>query len=94
MNNQIASDAWGSYLKIVEDSREAIDKIMTGKPMGLLLNQYIHALVWHKGVCIARWIIENKDLVRKLNNIKRFSDEEFSLISREVSISINKLSRY
>jgi hypothetical protein len=42
-------------------------------------------------VCIARWVNNNKDLVRRLNAIQAFTKEEFDEIAGEVKASVEKL---
>jgi hypothetical protein len=88
---QVPENSWRLYLEIVRNATATIDAILDGKPMGSLLNQFIYTLVFHHGVCVARWINNNKDLVIRLNAIMSFTKEEFEQLSREVQDSVEKL---
>lgn len=91
MPGRIPEDSWKLYLDTVNKADSVIDEILGGKPMGSLLSQFLHLLAFQQGVCIARWVNNNKDLVRRLNAIRSFTKEEFDEIASEVRRSVEKL---
>jgi hypothetical protein len=93
MPYQMPENSWKLYLETVEKADAAIGEIVDDRPMGPLLNQFLHLLAFQQGVCLARWVNQNKDLVRRLNSIQSFTKEEFDEIAAEVKKSVAKLVR-
>ncbi len=93
MDYQLPKDSWQLFLNTVKKADSAVNEILDGKPMGPLLNQFLHMMVWEQGVEVARWILNNKDLVRRLNQIQSFTKEEFEPLAAEVKKSVERLSR-
>lgn len=93
MNYILPENSWKLYLDTVEKANIALAKILDGKPMGPLLNQFIHVLTFQQGVCAARWIINNRELIVQLNAVQSFTKDEFEALSEEVKTSVNKLVR-
>ena len=91
MHRQIPENSWQLYLETVKKATKNMDEILAGGPMGPLLNQFLHLLAFQQGVCVARWINNNRDLVRRLNGIQSFTKEEFDQIASEVRRSVEKL---
>ncbi|HBZ01832.1 MAG TPA: hypothetical protein DEO84_10985 [candidate division Zixibacteria bacterium] len=87
----IPENSWQLYLDTVNKAAENISKIVGGKPMGPLLSQFLYTLAFQQGVCIARWVNNNKDLVRRLNAIQAFTKDEFDEIAGEVKASVEKM---
>jgi len=57
------------------------------------LSIVIHGISWHRGLHTARWICENKDLVRRYAEYEMMTEAEREDLDVEVDISIRKLSR-
>jgi hypothetical protein len=93
INKSIPENSWQSYLDTVKKATENITEIVGDKPMGPLLSQFLYTLAFQQGVCIARWVNNNKDLVRRLNAIQAFTKEEFEEIAGEVKASIVKMMK-
>jgi len=89
--DQVPENSWQLYLETVEKATANINEILDGKPMGSLLNQFLYSMVFHHGVCVARWVNNNRDLAVRLNAIMSFTKEEFERLSREVQDSVEKL---
>ena len=89
----IPENSWQLYLDTVNKATENITNIIGDKPMGPLLSQFLYTLAFQQGVCIARWVNNNKDLVSRLNAIQAFTKEEFDEIAGEVKTSVEKLLR-
>ena len=93
MDYQIPKDSWQLFLETVKKADSAMNEILDDHPMGPLLNQFLHMVVWEQGVEVARWVLNNKDLVRRLNKIQSFTKEEFEPLAAEVKKSVERLSR-
>jgi hypothetical protein len=91
MQSQIPEDSWQLYLATVKQATGIIEEILGGRPMGPLLSQFLHLLAFGQGICVARWVNNNRDLVRRLNGIQSFTKEEFEEIAAEVRRSVEKL---
>ena len=91
MSNQIPENSWQLYLETIKKASENIEDVLEGKPMGPLLSQFLHVLAFGQGVCVARWVNNNIDLVRRLNEIQSFTKDEFEEISIDVRSSVEKL---
>ena len=91
MHQRIPENSWQLYLQTVERASHNISEILEGKPMGPLLNQFIHLIVFQQGICAARWVNNNVDLLRRLNSIQSFTKGEFDEISAEIRRSVDKL---
>ncbi|OGC91703.1 MAG: hypothetical protein A2W25_06885 [candidate division Zixibacteria bacterium RBG_16_53_22] len=91
MRDQIPVDSWQLYLETVKKATKNIDEILAGRPMGPLLSQFLHLLAFQQGVCVARWVNNNRDLVGRLNEIQSFTKEEFDQIASEVRRSVEKM---
>jgi hypothetical protein len=91
MQSQIPENAWQLYLDTVSKASGNIENVLGGKEMGPLLNQFLHLLCFRQGVCVARWVNQNKDLVARLNNIQSFTKEEFEEIAGEVKRSVERM---
>jgi len=93
MNYRLPKNSWELYLESVEKASAALSEILGGRPLGPLLNQFIHILVFQQGICAARWVNNNMELVRRLNAVQSFTKEEFEMLASEVRISIEKLGK-
>ena len=91
MSYTIPQNSWELYLDTVSKANDSIAQILAGQPMGPLLNQFIHVLVFQQGICAARWINNNADLVRRLNSIQSFTKDEFDELAVLVKASVDKL---
>jgi hypothetical protein len=91
MNQNIPENSWQLYLETVAKATASINRILAGKPMGPLLNQFLHIMIFQQGICVARWVNNNKDLVNRLNEIQSYTREEFDQIAGEVRGSVDKL---
>ena len=91
MNNRIPENSWQLYLDTVNKAAENVTEITGDKPMELLLSQFLYTLTFQQGVCIARWVNNNRDLVRRMNAIRAFTKEEFDEIAVEVKASVEKM---
>lgn len=91
MTRILPENSWEIYLGTVEKSKAVLDEILGGRPMGPLLNQFIHLLVFQQGICVARWIVNNPDLVRRLNEIQSYTREEFDEIAVLIKNSVDDL---
>ena len=91
MQNRIPENSWQLYLETVKKATENIDENLAGRPMGPLLSQFLHLLAFQQGVCVARWVNNNRGVVRRLNEIQSFTKEEFDEIASEVRRSVEKL---
>jgi hypothetical protein len=93
VNQKIPENGWVVYLDAVETASKNISEITGDKPMGPLLSQFLYTLAFQQGVCIARWVNNNKDLIRRLNAIQAFTKEEFDEIAGEVKASVAKMTK-
>ncbi len=93
MQNQIPENSWQLYLETVKQATQNIQEILSDRPMGPLLNQFLHMLAFQQGIGLARWVNHNKELVRRINEIQSFTKEEFEEIAAEVRRSVEKLLR-
>lgn len=91
MTYNIPENSWQLYLNTVAQASSNIDAILDGKPMGPLLNQFLHIMIFQQGVCAARWVNNNTDLVRRLNAVQSFTKEEFDELAGEVRRSVERL---
>jgi hypothetical protein len=91
MPHQIPENAWQLYLETVNQADIKLREILNGKPMGPLLNQFLHILIFQQGICASRWINNNKDLIRRLNAVQSFTKDEFEELAAEVRKSVEKL---
>jgi hypothetical protein len=94
MQNQIPENSWRLYLDTVNQATDNIAEILCGKPMGPLLNQFLHTLAFQQGICVARWVNNNKELIRKLNDIQSFTKDEFDEIASEIRRSVERLVKF
>jgi hypothetical protein len=90
---EVPGNSWILYKQLVDKADSVLKKTLDGKPMGPLLNQFIHLLVFRQGICVSRWIINNQELVTRLNDFQSFTREEFESLAAEVKSSVEKLSR-
>jgi len=88
----LPDNSWDIYLDTVAKADSIIKEIMGDQPTGPLLNQFIHILAFQQGVCLARWITNNPDLIRRLNSIQSYTKEEFDEIAGLIKSSVEKLS--
>jgi hypothetical protein len=91
MNPKNPDNSWELYLDIVKKATSIINKILDNKPMGPLLTQFMHIMIFQQGISVARWVNNNEDLVRRLNAIQTFTKEEFEQIASEVKASTEKM---
>ena len=89
--NNIPENSWRLYLELVAKADKELTGILNGKPMGPLLNQFIHTLLFKQGICIARWINNNRELVAHLNEIQSFTKEEFDRLTDDIKLSVENL---
>jgi hypothetical protein len=91
VNQKIPENGWQLYLDAVEKASKIINEIVGDKPMGPLLSQFLYTLAFQQGISIARWVNNNKELVRRLNAIQAFTREEFDEIAGEIKASVEKM---
>lgn len=87
----LPDNSWEIYIDTVDKAKMVMDEILGGKPIGPLLNQFIHILAFQQGVCLARWIVNNPELVQRLNEIQSYTKEEFEEIAELVKQSVERL---
>jgi hypothetical protein len=87
----IPRDSWQLYLETVKQASTNIENILLGRPMGPLLSQFLHVLAFQQGICIARWVNNNPDLIRRLNAVQSFTKEEFNVLADEVRLSVERM---
>ena len=90
MEKKYAENSWESYKALVKKA----DKVLDGKPVNANLNGIIHSLIWHRGLCPARWILENVDLIKRLSSREKPSVDDLALLKVEIESSIRKLTKY
>ena len=86
-----SSNSWESFRNFYNKADKAIQDILQGEPMGVWLDKVIHELIWHDGVCVVRWIDENKELVSKISKIA--NGEDFEKLLPEIRLSVMRLSK-
>jgi hypothetical protein len=91
--HSLPENSWILYREVVDKADKALYGILDNKPMGPLLNQFIHMLVFQQGISVARWIVNNQDLVGRLNAVQSFTKDEFEILAAEVKESVAKLMR-
>ena len=89
---QPPGDAWESFKSFFRKADQIIRETRNNELIGLWLDRVIHNMIWHDADCVVRWICENKELVRKLNEIERHAD--FEALRPELNRSIESLKRY
>ena len=90
---QVSPNHWASYLDRVKEADKIIAEVLNGKPMNANLDTIIHSLIWHRGLCVTRWILSNQELVKRINGLKQPSPGDLALIKLEVEASIKKLTK-
>jgi hypothetical protein len=91
--HSLPENSWILYREVVDKADRALGGILDNKPMGPLLNQFIHMLVFQQGISVARWIVNNQDLVSRLNAVQSFTKDEFEILAAEVKESVAKLMK-
>ncbi len=91
-DSRSARSAWDSFCIVFGQANEIIRDLLGNKPMGLWLDKTIHGMIWHEGVCVVRWIIDNRDLVIRLNAVETV--EEYQKLRVEIERSVEDLTRY
>ena len=92
MDYSLPENSWILYRETVEKADNALKIILNNNPMGPLLNQFIHMLVFQQGICAARWIINNRELVIRINAVNSFTKNEFDELASEVKASVSRLA--
>ncbi len=91
MMRVLPDNSWEIYLDSVEKARAIMDEILEGKPIGPLLNQFVPILAFQQGICLSRWIVNNPELVQRLNEIQSYTKEEFEEVAELVRESVDRL---
>ena len=87
------ANSWANYKALVKEADETLAEILNGKSLNSNLNGIIHSLVCEKGLSPARWILENKELIKWLNSIKSPTTDELAMLKNRVETSIKKLAK-
>ena len=91
MSRQLPQNSWELYRETVSKADGILREIMDNKPIGPLLNQFVHILAFQQGISVARWINNNVELARRLNGVQSFTKEEFDELAALVKNSVEKL---
>jgi len=88
----LPDNSWDIYLDTVDKANKIIIQTIGNEPIGPLLNQFIHILAFQQGICLARWVVNNPELIKRLNSIQSYTKEEFDEIAALIKSSVEKLS--
>jgi len=86
------SNSWLVHLNSIEEAKSIIDEFQIKNETNNALWDYFHIIVWHKGLCLIRWIIENKSLAKQLSSYEWISDVPENL-DKKVRKSIKDISK-